>query len=137
MTDGFLWGGINIRKFRRFFIGNIWMVIAIMIIAYWGLDLVDKHTFTPRYTSAAVVSVYPTSSSYRYHTIETISNLSSKTEDISSVFNSDLFQSGFHNQNSSLQDCTIESVHINYTDLLVLHATSASRETAFKGILAA
>ena len=137
MTDDFLWGGINIRKFCRYFIGNIWMVIAVMIIAYLGLSFVDKHTYTPRYTSSAVVAVYPTSSSYRYHTIETISNLSSKTEDSSSVFNSDLFQSGFHNQNPSLQNCTIESLHIAYTDLLVLHATSYSRENAFKGIRAA
>ena len=137
MTDGFLWGGINIRKLCRMFIWNIWMIIAIMIITYLGLGLVDHYTYTPSYTSAAVAAVYPTSSSYRYHSIETISNLSSKTEDISSVFNSDLFQSGFHNHYPSLQDCTIESAHVAYTDLLILHATSVSQENALKGIQAA
>lgn len=137
MTDDFLWGGINIRKFCRIFIRNIWMVIAVMIIVYLGLGLVDKYTNTPRYTSAAVAAVYPTSSPYRQHTIETISNLSSKTEDVSSVFNSDLFQSGFHSHYPSLQDCTIESSQIAYTDLLILHATGGSQENAFKGIRAA
>ena len=137
MTEDFLWGGINIRKFCRFFIRNIWMVIAVMIITYLGLGLVDQYTYTPHYTSAAVAAVYPTSSDYRYHTIETISNLSSKTEDMNSVFNSDLFQSGFHNYDPSLQDCTVKSVHVANTDLLVLHATGGSQENALKGIQAA
>ena len=137
MTEDFLWGGINIRKLCRFFIRNIGMVIAVMIITYLGLSLVDQHTYTPHYTSAAVAAVYPASSDYRYHTIETISNLSLKTEDMNSVFNSDLFQSGFHNYDPSLQDCTIKSKHVASTDLLVLHATGGSRENALKGIQAA
>ncbi len=136
MTEGFLWGGINIRKFCKVFIRNIWMVIAVMIIVYLGLGLVDEFTYTPRYTSVAVAAVYPKPSSYR-NTIENISNLSSKTNDISSVFNSDLFQSGFHNYNPSLKDCTIESLHVTCTDLLVLLATSNSQENAFKGIQSA
>ena len=137
MTEGFLWGGINIRKWFGFFLRNIWMVIAAMIITYLGTDLVDKHIYTPRYTVAAVAAVYPESSAYRYHTIETISNLSSKTGDMNSVFNSDLFQSGFHNYNPSMKDCTIKSSHIANTGLLVLRATSGSRENALKGIQAA
>ena len=137
MTEDFIWGGINIRKFCRFFIRNIWMIIAVMIITYLGLSLVDQHTYTPRYASAAVAAVYPSSSDYRYHTIETISNLSSKTEDMNSVFNSDLFRSGLHNYDPSLQDCMIKSSHVAYTDLLVLRAISGSRENALKGIQAA
>ena len=136
MTEGFLWGGINFRKLCRYFLVNLWLVIAIMITTYLGLGIVDKLTYTPRYTSVAVAAVYSTSS-YHYHTIETISNLSSKTEDVSSVLNSDLFQAGFHNHYPSLMDCTIESTQIAYTDLLVLYATSGSQENAFKGIRAA
>ena len=101
MTDGFIWGGFNIRKFCRLFLRNFWMVIAIMIITYLGLGFVDKQTYTPSYTSTAVAAVYPMSLSYRYHTIENAYNLSSKTEDMSSVFKSDLFQTGLHNQDPS------------------------------------
>ena len=137
MTDGLLWGGINIRKYCRFLLGNFWMIIAAMIITYLGLGLVDKQTYTPSYTSAAVVAVYPMSSPYRFHTIETVSNLSSKTGEISSVFNSAMFQSGFHNQDPSLEDCTIESIPVANTDLLVMHATSSNQEKAYKGIQAA
>ena len=137
MTEGFLWGGINIRKFCRYFLGNFWMVIAIMIITYLGLGFLDARTYTPRYTSTAVAAVYPKTSSYRYHTIETVRDLSSKTDEISSVFNSDLFQSAFHNQDPSLQDCAIDSFHIENTDLLVIHATSYNPENALEGIPAA
>ena len=137
MTEDFLWGGMNIKKFSRILIRNIWMIIAVMIITYLGLDLVDQRTYKPRYTSSAVVAIYPTASSSRYHTIETISDLSSKTEYVSSVLNSDLFQSGFHNYHPSLQDCSVESTQIAYTDLLVLHSTSGRQENAFKGIRAA
>ena len=137
MTDGFHWGGINIRQFSRYFLGNLWMVIAIMIITYLGLGFVDKQTYSPSYTSTAVAAVYPKSSSYRYHTIETVWDLASKTEDISSVLNSDLFESAFHNQDPSLQDCAINSRQIENTDLLVLYATSGSPEIAFKGIRSA
>lgn len=137
MTEDFLWGGFNIRKFCRILIRNIWMVIAVMIITYLGLGILDKLIYTPRYTSAAVAAVYPMSSSYRYHTIETVSDLSSKADYVSSVLNSDMFQSGLHNQDLSLQDCTIDSLHIEYTDLLVLHATSSNPECAFRGMVAA
>ncbi len=137
MTAGFLWGGINFRKLCRYFLVNFWLVIAIMVTTYLGLGIVDKLTYTPRFTSVAVVAVYPASSSYRYHSIETISGLSSKTKEVNSVFNSDLFQSGIHNYNPSLRDCTIESTQVAYTDLLVLHANSGSPEKAFKGIRAA
>ena len=134
MTDDFLWGGINIRKFCSIFFRNFWMIIAIMIITYLGLALVDEQTYTPRYITTAVVAVYPESSSYRYHTIENASYLSSKTEDINSVFNSDLFQSGLQIQEPSLKDCTIDSVQVANTDLLVMHAISSKPENAFNGI---
>ncbi len=134
MTDDFIWGGINIRKFCALFLRDFWMVIAIMIISYLGLSFVDKQTYTPRYISTAVLAVYPTSSSYRYHTIETAYGLASKTEDMSSVFKSDLFQSGFHNQDSSLQDCAIDCYPIANTDLIVMHANSSNPGNAFRGI---
>lgn len=137
MTDGFLWGGINIRKLCRYILGHFWMVIAITIITHLGLDYVDKKTYTPSFTSTAIAAVYPTSSSYRYHTLETIWDVSSKTEDISAMINSDLFQSGFLNQNPSLQDCAIGSSYIENTDLVVLYATSGNPENAFRGIWAA
>ena len=137
MTDDFLWGGISIRKFFRLLLRNFWMVITIIIITFLGLSFVDNQTYTPSYTSTAVVAVYPVSLSYRYHTIENVYNLSSKTEDMSSVFNSDLFQTGFHNQDPSLQDCTIDCYQIPNSDLLVMHATSSTPENAFKGIRAA
>ena len=135
MTDGFLWGGINIRKFCRVLFRNFWMIIAIMITTYLGLDLVDKQTYTPHYTSSAVVAVYP-KSSYRFHTIETVYDLSQKTEVTNSVFNSDLFQAGLHNQNPSLQDCTIESTQIVNTDLLEIYVTSGNPENALTAIKA-
>lgn len=137
MTDGFIWGGFNIRKFCRLFLRNFWMVIAIMIITYLGLGFVDKQTYTPQYTSAAVAAVYPVSSSYRYHTIENTYNLSSKTEDMSAVFNSDLFKTGLYDQDPSLQDCVIDCYPIANTDLLVMHATSSNPGNALKGIRAA
>lgn len=137
MTDGFFWGGINSKRFCKYFLRNFWLVIAIMITTYLGLSLVDNLTYTPSYTSTAIAAVYPRSSSYRYHTIETVWDLSSKTADISSVFNSDMFQSALHNQDLSLQDCAVDSSHIDSTDLLVIHATSSNPETAFKGIRAA
>lgn len=137
MTEDFLWGGINIRNICRFFLINIWMVIAVMIITYLGLGLVDQMTYTPRYSSTAVVAVYPMSSPYRYHTIETVSYLSVKTGEISSVFNSELFQSGLHNQEPSLQDCIIDCLQVANTDLLVMHATSSNPGNALKGIWAA
>ena len=137
MTDDFLWGGINIRKFCRLLLRNSWMVIAIMIIAYLGLGFVDKQTYTPRYSSTAVVAVYPMSSSYRFHTIETISDLSTKTGDTNSVFNSTLFQSGLQKQDPSLQDCYIDSSQVAYTDLLVMHAISSKPGTALMGVRAA
>ena len=134
MTDGFIWGGFNIRKFCRLFLRNFWMVIAIMIITYLGLGFVDKQTYTPQYTSAAVAAVYPVSSSYRYHTIENTYNLSSKTEDMSAVFNSDLFKTGLYDQDPSLQDCAIDCYPIANTDLLVMHGTSGIPKNAFEGI---
>lgn len=137
MTDDFLWGGINIRKFCRFFFKNFWVIIIVIIITYLGLGFVDKLTYTPSYTSTAVAAVYPKSSSYRYHTIENVSNLSEKTAETSSVFNSVMFQSGLHNQESYLQDCIIDSFQVANTDLLVIHATSGNPENAFKGIWAA
>ena len=137
MTDDFLRGGINIRKFCRFFCKNFWVIIIVIIITYLGLGFVDKLTYTPSYTSTAVAAVYPMSSSYRYHTIENASNLSVKTAETSSVFNSVMFQSGLHNQESYLQDCIIDSFQVANTDLLVIHATSGNPENAFKGIWAA
>lgn len=92
MTDDFIWGGFNLRKFCKLFFRNLWTIIAVMIITYLGLTLVDKQTDAPGYTSTAVAAVYPVTSSYRYHTIETISDLSSKTGVIASVINSDIFQ---------------------------------------------
>lgn len=134
MTDSFRWGGFNLRKFCRVFFRNFWMIIAVMIITYQGLTLVDKQTYTPSYTSTAVAAVYPSTSSYRYHTIESVSDLALKTSIIVSTLNSELFQSGFHNQYSSLQDCTIDSLQVPNTDLLILQATSSRPENAFEGI---
>lgn len=134
MIDGFFWGGINIRKFCRIFLRDFWMVIAVMVITYLVLGFVDKQTYMPRYTSTAVAAVYPISSSNRFHTIESVSELSSKTEAISSMFNSALFQSGLRNQDPSLKDCTIESSSVANTDLLVMHSTSDNPEYALRGI---
>ena len=134
MTDSFRWGGFDPGKFCRMFFRNFWMIIAVMIITYLGLTLVDKRTYTPSYTSTAVAAVYPSTSSYRYHTIESVSDLSSKTSVIVSVLNSDLFQTGLHNQYSSMEDCTIDSLQVPNTDLLILHATSSKPENAFEGI---
>lgn len=110
------------------------MILAVMTITYLGLSLIDKRTNSPQYTSTAVAAVYPMNSSYRYHTIETVSYLSSKTEEINSVFNSALFQSGLYNQEISLKDCSIDSSNIAYTNLLVMHSSSEAPEIAYNGI---
>ena len=137
MTDDFFWGGINIRKVCSLFFKNFWMIIAVMIITYLGLDLVDQRTYSPTYTYTAVAAVYPMSSSYRYHTIENAAELSSKTGIIGSVFNTDVFQSEFYNQYPDLQDCVIDCTTVENTDLLIMHATSGSPESAYEGIPAA
>ena len=137
MTDDFLWGGINIRKFCMMVFNNFWMVIAVMITAYLGLGFVDQLTYTPSYTSTAVAAVYSTSSSYQFPTIETVPDMASKASDVNTVLNSDMFQSGLHNQYPSLQDCIVDSVQVDNTDLLVMHATSSSPENSFEGIRAA
>ena len=137
MTDGFVWGGFNLRKFCKILFRNFWTVIAVMIITYLGLTLVDKRTYTPSYTTTAIAAVYPASSSYRYHTIETISDLSSKTNVIGSVLNSDLFRSEFRNHYPDLQDVTIDCRQVANTDLLVIHGTSGSPKNAFEGVRAA
>ena len=134
MTEGFLWGGINVRKFCKFFFKNFWMVIVVTIITYLGLGLVDQWTHGPTYTYTAVAAVYPKSTHFRYHTIENAAELSSKTSVIGSVINSDMFQLEFHNQYPDLQDCSIDCIQIANTDLLVMHATSGSQENAFEGI---
>ena len=137
MTDGFVWGGINLRKFFAFFLKNFWMVIAVMLITYLGLGLIDQRTKSPAYTYRAVAAVYPMSSSYRFHTIENSYDLSNKTNVIGSVLNSEIFQSEFHNQYPDFQDFTIDCAQIANTDLLVLHATSSKAENASEGIQAA
>lgn len=134
MTDGFIWGGFNFKKFCRILFRNFWMIIAVMIITYLGLTLIDKRTYTPRYTSTAVAAVYPMTSFYRYHNIENVSDLSSKTGVIGSVLNSDMFQLEFHNQNPDLKDFTIDCTQVANTDLLVMYGTSGSPKNAFEGI---
>jgi len=134
MTDGFIWGGFNIRKFCRMLLRNFWMIIVFMIITYLSLTLIDKRTYTPRYTSIAVAAVYPMASSYRYHNVETISDLSSKTSVVGSVLNSDMFQLEFHNQNPDLKDFTIDCTQVPNTDLLVMHGTSGNPKNAFEGV---
>ncbi len=137
MTDGFLWGGFNIRKFCRIFFGNLWMVIVVMIITYLGLGIVEQKTYTPYYQSKAVVAVYPKSTYYRYHTIETVLDISSKTNDVNTVLNSELFQSGLNNQDPSLKEWYFQSMQVTNTDLLILHSFSNKPEVAIKGIWAA
>lgn len=134
MTDGFLRGGINIRKFFRFLLANFWMVIAAMLITYFGLGIIDERTNSPTYTYRAVAAVYPMSSSYRYHTIENSFELSNKTNVIGSVLNSDIFQSEFHNQYPDFQDFTIDCTQIVNTDLLVIHSTSSIAKHAVEGV---
>lgn len=136
MTDGFLWGGINLRKFFVFFLKNFWMVIAAMLITYLGLGLLVQRTNSPTYAYRAVAAVYPMSSSYRFHTIENSNDLSNNTYTIGSVFNSDIFQSEFHNQYPDYQDFTIDCTQIEYTDLLVIHTTSTTAKQAIEGIQA-
>lgn len=137
MTDGFLWGGINIRKFCRQFLKDSWMVIAVMIIIYLAIGIVDRLAYTPRYTSTAIAAVNPISSSYHHYSLETASDLVSKAVEVDSVLNSPLFQSGLHNQEPDLQDCIIDGLQIENTNLLVMHSTSSNPKNAFIGILAA
>lgn len=134
MTDDFIWGGFNLRKFCKLFLRNLWTIIAVMIITYLGLTLVDKQTDAPSYTSTAVAAVYPVTSHYRYHTIETISDLSSKTGVIASVINSDMFRSEFHNQYPDLEDFTFDCMQVPNTDLLIMRGTSSNPKNAFEGI---
>ena len=134
MTDDFIWGGFNLRKFCKLFFRNLWTIIAVMIITYLGLTLVDKQTDAPSYTSTAVAAVYPVTSHYRYHTIETISDLSSKTGVIASVINSDMFRSEFHNQYPDLEDFTFDCIQVPNTDLLIIRGTCSNPKNAFEGI---
>lgn len=137
MTEGFFWGGFNIRKFCRQFFNDFWMVIVVMIIAYLGLGFVGQLTNTQSYTSTAIAAVSPFSSSYHHYSLETASELASKSIDVDSVINSTLFQSGLHNQAPDLQDCMIEISQVENTNLLVINSTSADSNNAFNGIWAA
>ena len=59
MFNGFRWGGISVRGLIRTLLPDVWMVIAVMIIAYLAIGIVGPVAYTPEYEVNTIVAVYP------------------------------------------------------------------------------
>ena len=129
MSNEFHWGGISIKSLCKAVLPDIWMVFAVMVIAYLGLGIVENIRYTPSYTSSTVVAVYPLN---RMYTPESSASALETVSSVNEVFNSDMFRTGLKERLTESDDFYIFSRQISGTFVLMLSATGSSPENAYK-----
>ena len=115
-------------------ISNVWMVFAVMIIAYIGLGIAGRVVYTPSYTSSTIVAVYPFNKMY---TLEASSYALETVSAANEVFNSEMFSAGLEERLKEPADFSLHSQHIDRTYILMLSVYSPSPEDAYHILQAA
>ena len=129
MSNDMHWGGINGKSLCKAVISDIWMVFAVMVIAYLGIGMAGRMMYTPSYTSSSVVAVYPFNQIY---TLETSSSALATVSAANEVINSEMFSTGVKERLNEPEDFSLYSRQIDGTYILMLSASSSSRENAYK-----
>lgn len=129
MSNELHWGGINSKSLCRAIAIDIWMVFAVIVIAYLGLGIADSVLNTPSYTASTVVAVYPFNKMY---TPEASSGALETVSSVNSVFNSDMFRTGLEERLKESVDFSLTSQQIRGTYILMLSVSSPSPENAYK-----
>ena len=128
MSSEFHWGGINGKSLCKAVLSDLWMVFAVMFIAYLGLGIAGSKMYTPSYTSSSVVAVYPFNQMY---TLEASSNALATVSAANEVFISEMFSTGLQERLTESADFSLYSQQIDGTYILMLSASSSSPENAY------
>lgn len=129
MLNDFHWGGINVKSLCKAVLSDLWMVIAVMVIAYFGIGIVGNMRYTPSYTSSTVVAAYP---SNKMSTPESSSDSLDTVTALNEVFNSEMFKMGLNDHLAEPADYYLYSQQINNTSILMISVSSASPEKAYQ-----
>ena len=129
MSNDFHWGGISVKGLCKAVLSDIWMVFAVMIIAYVGLGIAGNAMYTPSYTSSSYVAVYPFNHMY---TLEASSNALATVSAANEVLNSDMFSTGLKERLAEPEDAYLYSQQINGSYILKLSASGSTPENAYK-----
>lgn len=133
MSNDFRWGGIGIKGLFKAILPDLWMVFAVMIIAYLGIGIAGNMRYTPSYTSSTVVAVYPFN---KISTPEASSDSLETVGAVSQVFNSDMFTTGLKERLEEPVDFYLYSQQIDGTYLMMLSVSAASPADAYRTLQA-
>ena len=128
MLNELHWGGINVKSLCKAVLADIWMVFAVVVIAYLGLGIFENMRYSPSYTSNTVVAVYPLNKMY---TLEDSAGALETVSSVNELFNSDMFRTGLKERLTESVDFSLTSWQISGTYVLMLSATSSSPENAY------
>ncbi len=128
MPQDFRWGGIDFKKMCKEVFRNFWMIPAVMVTAFLGISLLDHFTFSPMYTSRAVVAVYPFDNLY---TLDIATDSMDAVNSVNSVLNSDMFLIDLEKEMGKLKERSFYSSPISNTNMLVLEARSPTPADAY------
>ena len=123
---------INLHGLLASLLKNLWVVAALCISAVLCYTSVCRLTYTPTYTSTATFMVSAKDSTSAYNSLTT-------TQSMASVF-VEVFQSNVLREKIDAQmpdgrfDGTINTTTIPETNLLIVTATSAEPDVAFRAL---
>ena len=123
------WGGINVKGLCKTVLPDLWMVFAVMVIAFLGLGIAGNMLYTPSYTSSAIVAVYP------FNTMETVEASSGDVDTVSAlneVFKSEAFNTGLKDRLAEPVDFSLYSQQIRNTYMIMLSVSCSSPDNAFQ-----
>ena len=133
MSNDLRWGGIGVKGLFKAILPDIWMVFAVMIIAYLGIGIAGNMRYTPSYTSSTVVAVYPFN---KISTPEASSDSLETVGAVSQVFNSGMFATGLKERLEEPVDFYLYSQQIDGTYLMKLSVSAASPADAYRTLQA-
>ena len=128
MFNGFRWGGISVRGLIRTLLPDVWMVIAVMIIAYLAIGIVGPLAYTPEYEVNTIAAVYPDN---------TLSPADSSSERIDAasavngVLGSSAFREGLEELLGDSEERVFENACVSNTNLLSITVRSSTAEDAY------
>ena len=128
MLNEIHWGGINLKSLCKAILSDIWMVFAVVVIAYLGIGIFENMRYSPSYTSNTVVAVYPLNKMY---TPEESAGALETVSSVNELFNSNMFITGLKERLTESVDFSLTSSQIRGTYILMLSSTSSSPESAY------
>lgn len=134
MSSDFRWGGINGKGLCKAIAADLWMVFAVMVIAYLGLGIAGRMKYTPSYTSGSAIAVYPFN---RMDTLDAAAGALETVGAVNEVFNSEMFRMGLRDRLEGADDFSLSSRQIDGTYILMLSASASSPDGAYRTLRAA